>query len=205
MDSFWVFGYGSLMWNPGFPYQEVQRAEADGWHRSLCIYSHHYRGTKERPGLVMGLNPGGSCCGMAFLVHGNNTDAAYRYLVGREQRCKSYDEKRIPLTLADGSKVRALVFASNPGHEMFAGDLAVPEIAQIVSCACGIAGTNRAYLTNTMDSLRELRICEPKLEEVLRELPKCDEARLDAERQAKCKERQEQAAAELRAKPEFAT
>ncbi|KAA6404626.1 gamma-glutamylcyclotransferase [Candidatus Tokpelaia sp.] len=168
--AFWVFGYGSLMWNPGFVYSEAQRARLAGYHRSLCIYSHHHRGTREQPGLVMGLNPGGSCCGVAFYVDKGNAPAAYHYLVKREQVDNSYKEEHIPLQLAGGAEVEALVFVSDLEHALFAGDLQAAAIAGIVAPAYGVAGSNRAYVANTVSALRRLNIHEPKLEEVLHNL-----------------------------------
>ncbi len=80
----WVFGYGSLMWNPGFPHVEVRPATLRGYHRAFCLYSEHYRGTPERRGLVLGLDRGGSCVGRAFRVAADEADAAMDYLIKRE-------------------------------------------------------------------------------------------------------------------------
>lgn len=175
-EAFWVFGYGSLMWNPGFAYSEAQPARLVGYHRSLCIYSHHHRGTKERPGLVMGLNPGGACCGMAFYVDKAHAPAAWRYLLQREQAENSYQEKRVSLRLAGGRAVEALVFVSDRNHALFAGDLSAAAIAGLVASACGVAGSNQAYVANTVAALRRLDIYEPQLEAVLRKLQQADTA-----------------------------
>jgi len=169
-EAFWIFGYGSLMWNPGFAYNEAQPARLVGYHRSLCIYSHHHRGTKEQPGLVMGLNPGGSCCGMAFYVDKARAADTYRYLLQREQAENSYQEKRIALRLGSGQEVEALVFVANRDHALFAGRLSAAAIAGIVAPACGVAGSNQAYVANTVAALRRLDIHEPQLEAVLRKL-----------------------------------
>ena len=80
----WVFGYGSLMWNPGFAHAEARPARVYGYHRAFCLYSEHYRGTEARPGLVLGLNRGGSCRGRAFRVPAHDADAAMEYLIARE-------------------------------------------------------------------------------------------------------------------------
>jgi len=171
MAAFWVFGYGSLMWNPGFAYQQAQPANAEGYHRSLCIYSHYCRGTAERPGLVMGLNPGGSCRGIAFYVKAENAAEAYRYLVGREQVGNTYVERNIPLHLADGREIEALAFTTNLEHQQYAGKLSPEQRAKIVACACGAKGCNRDYVVNTVMSLRKLGIHDAELEAVLAHLP----------------------------------
>lgn len=171
MTGFWVFGYGSLMWNPGFLHSAAEPALAAGYHRALCIYSHHHRGTAAKPGLVMGLNPGGFCRGAAFYVEASHADKAYRYLLRREQSEEAYIERRIPLILADKRVIEALVFVSDTGHPRFAGDLPAAAIADFIKTAAGAAGTNRAYLANTVRALRALHIHEPKLEEILRLLP----------------------------------
>ena len=82
--EFWIFGYGSLMWRPGFDYVERHAAWIEGYHRALCVYSHVHRGTPERPGLVMGLDAGGDCRGVAFLVAPERRDATLAYLRARE-------------------------------------------------------------------------------------------------------------------------
>lgn len=178
MEAFWVFGYGSLMWNPGFAYQEAVPAQAAGYHRSLCIYSHHHRGTKQRPGLVMGLNPGGSCRGLAFYVSGREAPRAYRYLQQREQIGQTYREKHIPLKLHDGRQVESLAFITDLNHAQFAGDRPAAALAEIVAAAKGSAGTNYAYVKNTVQSLRRLNIYEPQLEAVLRHLPAAAETEM---------------------------
>ena len=107
MGDFWVFGYGSLMWRPGFDYLEAHRARLSGYRRSLCIRSHVYRGTPERPGLVLGLERGGSCLGMAFRVCGSRAEEVMAYLRAREMMNRVYHEKRLPVRLDGGPTVEA--------------------------------------------------------------------------------------------------
>ena len=107
---YWVFGYGSLMWNPGFAAPETSPARLQGWHRAFCIYSEHYRGTPQKPGLILGLLPGGSCRGLAHRLPHEGYDAVRRYLIVREiDNDGVYEEAVRPLHLADGRTVDALV------------------------------------------------------------------------------------------------
>src|SRR6478609_11323266 len=106
--EFWVFGYGSLVWRPGFEYEERCLATLHGFHRALCVLSHVHRGTPERPGLVLGLDRGGSCRGVAFRVPQENRDATMAYLAAREQVTMVYRETWHNLRLADGRMVRGV-------------------------------------------------------------------------------------------------
>ena len=164
--EFWVFGYGSLMWNPGFAYAEAAKAQLFGYHRALCIHSHHYRGTPERPGLVMGLDRGGSCVGMAFRVAKADAAGVRGYLIEREMMNYVYLEKRLRIRLADGRQAVAMTFAADPSHAQFAGHLSVEDAAKIVVGAIGTAGRNEDYVLNTVSHLREIGIRDHWLERV---------------------------------------
>jgi cation transport protein ChaC len=166
--DFWVFGYGSLMWNPGFEHQEAVKARLFGYHRALCIHSHHYRGTKERSGLVMGLDRGGSCVGMAFRVAGNEKSAVVEYLHRREMISHVYKERHLTARVHDGRIVRAMAYVADQGHEQFAGHLSVEDAARIVSGAVGTAGRNEDYVMNTVGHLREIGIHDHWLEGVVK-------------------------------------
>src|SRR5829696_5227522 len=109
-EDLWVFGYGSLMWRPGFPFVERRHAHLYGYHRSLCIFSHVHRGTPENPGLVLGLDRGGRCHGVAFLVANEEIDATVRYLREREQATAVYLERRLSARLDDGRAVAVLAY-----------------------------------------------------------------------------------------------
>ena len=99
-SDLWLFGYGSLMWNPGFPHRVAEPALLHGWHRSFCIYSHRYRGTPERPGLVLGLDRGGSCRGMAFRVGAAHAAEALHYLWEREMVGGVYHMREVSVRTA---------------------------------------------------------------------------------------------------------
>jgi len=132
----WVFGYGSLMWSPGFRYRRKSAGFVFGYHRSLCVFSHRYRGTPQRPGLVMGLCRGGSCWGMAYGVQAAGAREVLEYLWHREMRNHVYMPRLV--TVRVGARpVRALAFIADAAHPQFAGDLKLAEAAEIVALADG--------------------------------------------------------------------
>lgn len=153
-DAFWVFAYGSLMWRPGFPHLQMERALLRGYHRAFCIYSHHYRGTPENPGLVLGLARGGSCRGLALRVADDAVEATIAYLHERELVTYAYKPKFLPVVLPQG-EVRAYCFVADPAHSQYAGDLGIDRSAEIIMNAEGRAGLNRDYLINTVRRLEQ--------------------------------------------------
>jgi len=161
--SYWVFGYGSLIWKPGFNYVEKQKALLNGAHRCLCVYSHHYRGTKVNPGLVFGLMPGGSCYGMAFRVEKKNWNSIFSYLQQREQVSGVYKERYHKIMLESGEKVTALTYFSNSEHEQYAGDISLIKQVKIVTSAIGEMGSNLDYVINTTNHLSEMGIYDENL------------------------------------------
>ena len=154
----WVFGYGSLIWNPGFAHVSAQQGLLRGAHRSLSIVSHHYRGTPEQPGLVFGLARGGSCRGMVFEVADADWPEVRRYLEAREQVTAVYRDVMRPVHLADGRSVSALAFLVDERHEQFAGHLSIERQLAMVRAASGSAGPNVDYVLNTARHLREMGI-----------------------------------------------
>ncbi|WP_119941564.1 gamma-glutamylcyclotransferase [Neorhizobium sp. NCHU2750] len=166
MDDFWVFGYGSLMWNPGFPYVERQAARVHGFRRSLCIWSTAHRGTEENPGLVMGLDRGGSCRGVAFRVAAEERDDALDYLRKRELITNVYLERILPIGLPDGRRVKAVAYVVDRNHVQYAGSLDVEEAAKIVLRSHGQSGPNDAYVINTVAHLKKMGIRDLWLEAV---------------------------------------
>lgn len=167
MEDFWVFGYGSLMWKPGFAFEERQIARAYGYRRSLCIRSWVHRGTREKPGLVLGLDRGGSCKGVAFRVSEADRDGVIAYLRERELVTNVYLERFAQACLADGRWVRTLIYVADPGHEQFERPSSPEEAADIVASAVGASGDNLDYVRNTVTHMRELGIRDHWLESVL--------------------------------------
>ncbi|RDE08817.1 gamma-glutamylcyclotransferase [Pelagibacterium lacus] len=160
----WVFGYGSLIWRPGFDYVRAERALARGVHRRLCIYSHRYRGTLERPGLVFGLERGGSCAGMGFEVAPEAWGAVREYLREREQVTGVYVEAMRPIRLVSGLTVMALTFVADATHAQYAGRLGLEEQLALVEGAVGEAGPNSDYVANTASHLRQMGIIDKQVE-----------------------------------------
>lgn len=171
----WFFGYGSLMWNPGFVPDAFEVAVLEGWQRGLCIYSYHYRGTPARPGLVLGLRPGGRCVGRAMGVAAAREAEVVAYLDGRELLgTYVYERVRLPLDLpACGMRVEAWCYVARPEHEQYAGDLDRDARLRHIRDGHGLAGSCLDYVRNTLAHLRGMGIAEPELESLL--------ATLDAE------------------------
>jgi len=163
-QTYWVFGYGSLIWRPGFAFIAAQKALLRGAHRRLCVYSHHYRGTPERPGLVFGLLRGGSCHGMAFEVSAADWPEVHAYLQEREQRSNVYIEAYRPVRLESGVIVRALTYVVDEANPQYAGRLDLDAEADIVRHAEGDMGRNTEYVVNTHQHLEELGIPDAHLD-----------------------------------------
>jgi cation transport protein ChaC len=166
----WVFGYGSLMWRPGFDFEDRALATVRGYHRSLCIYSHVHRGSPDRPGLVLGLDRGGTCRGVAFRVAASLREATVAYLREREQVTLVYHEANLPATLADGRRARVLAYVVEPRHRQYAGRLPLAELVRLVRQGVGISGRNADYVRNTHDHLTALGIADRTLASIIREL-----------------------------------
>jgi cation transport protein ChaC len=157
------------MWHPGFATPETRPARLHGWHRAFCIYSEHYRGTPEKPGLILGLLPGGSCRGLAHRLPAAHYDAVRRYLIRREIHNDGvYHETIRPIHLDDGRTVPALVYLADRRHRQFAGKLPPARALSLVRRGHGATGTNLAYVQNTVAHLRELGLRDPALEELAR-------------------------------------
>lgn len=162
----WVFGYGSLIWNPGFPVAESRLAKLHGFARSFCMTSIHHRGTVEHPGLVLALDPrpGSFCDGVAFRVPDEDAEATVAYLRDRELISSAYVEKRVTAVLDDGNEIEALAYVVDTGHEQYVAHLALEDQARIISTAVGGRGPNTEYLWNTARHLAELGIGDPDLD-----------------------------------------
>lgn len=160
----WVFGYGSLIWRPGFVHAGTQIATLWGAHRRICVYSYRHRGTEARPGLVLGLMRGGSTAGMAFAVEEAAWPQVHAYLSEREMDRGVYREVVRPIRLADGRQVEALAFVVDERHPQFAGKLDLAQQAMIVSGAAGESGANPDYVRETARHLRALGILDRRLD-----------------------------------------
>lgn len=167
LPDLWVFAYGSLMWNPGFDFEEVVPARLTGWHRRFCITSRIHRGTHHRPGLVLGLDRGGVTDGLAYRVAGSKAIAVRNYLRAREQPSGIYREAHVKLSLRGRPEgCYALVYLAETSHPGFTPRVPVPRQALIIAGARGHAGTNIDYLANTLRELRRLGIRERELERI---------------------------------------
>src|SRR5882757_2953808 len=168
-SDLWVFGYGSLMWRPGFAYEEAQHARLTGYRRCFCIYSVHHRGTTERPGMVLGLDRGGACEGIAYRVAAANAVATTRYLRAREQVNGVYREAHVPVELIEGPhrEVLALTYIVERAHPNYAGQLPLAVQARLIHGSQGRSGANLDYLISTLRHLAELGIRERELERLL--------------------------------------
>lgn len=164
--TLWVFGYGSLMWNPGFPFEERVLATLPGFARTFCMRSIHHRGTDEVPGLVLALDPTpeAACHGLAFRVAPDHADPTIAYLRERELISSAYLEERHPVTLAHGETVEAVTYVVDTAHVQYCGGLPLETQARIIARAVGGRGPNNEYLYNTAAHLAELGIEDPDLE-----------------------------------------
>ena len=164
MGNFWVFGYGSLIWNPGFSYVDSKPAKVYGFHRSLCIHSWVHRGTQQKPGLVLGLDKGGSCNGMAFNVKAQDKDQVIDYLRKRELVTDVYKEAWCKLFLPSGKVVSALTYIVDRESPQYSGKLDLQNQVEIVSTARGMSGHNSEYILKTVEHLKMISIRDHNLE-----------------------------------------
>jgi cation transport protein ChaC len=160
----WIFGYGSLLWHPGFEPAERVRARLAGYHRSFCMLSIHHRGTVEKPGLVLALDAvgGSSCDGLALRVREGEEEAVLAYLRERELISSAYTETTVGLVLQDRRKIKAVAYVIDPDHEQYC-QFSLEEQARRIAGAVGGRGPNPEYLFNTADHLAELGIHDPDL------------------------------------------
>ena len=163
----WVFGYGSLMWRPGFAFVERAPAWLHGRRRAFCIYSVHHRGTPERPGLVLGLAPGGATRGAAYRVAEADWPEVYAYLLEREQPTETYVEAEVFVRLADGRRIGCLAFLSDVSHPQWAGRLDFEAQARLIAGSTGLSGRNVDYLRDLVLHLREEGVRDRAMERLL--------------------------------------
>jgi cation transport protein ChaC len=167
-EDLWVFGYGSLMWRPGFEFLEQIPARLIGEHRALCVYSFDHRGTPEKPGLVLGLDRGGACRGIAFRVAATHRDDVIGYLRGREQTTHVYREvmRSVWLENEPRGRVSALAYVVDRGHVQYAGRLSLHEQLRYVRQGYGRSGNNRDYVLETVRSIEAQGFRDPQLHQL---------------------------------------
>ena len=166
----WVFGYGSLMWRPGFEHAERRQALLRGRHRRLCVWSWHHRGLQHAPGLVMGLDRGGSCIGAAYRVPEAQTRAAFDYLAAREMVTPVYVPTHVRLDLSDGRTVHGLTFTVDRANPQYAGRITVDTAVETVRGARGHSGHNLDYVRETVAHLRQIGVRDAFMEAVAERL-----------------------------------
>ncbi|MBW6506332.1 MAG: gamma-glutamylcyclotransferase [Rhodobacteraceae bacterium] len=163
----WIFGYGSLIWHPGFDPAERLRARLPGWHRGFCMRSLHYRGTRAAPGLVLALDaaPGAVCNGVALAVPEAEKAEVLAALRARELTASAYVERCLPLQLEDGREVDAICYVIDRAHPLYCG-LSLEAQAEIIARAAGERGANADYLFNTAAHLAELGLADADLDQL---------------------------------------
>lgn len=162
----WVFAYGSLMWDPGFAYVHCTPAVLKGYRRAFCVLSMSHRGTAERPGLVLGLAPGGTCRGVVYRVAAEHEAEVQAYLFERERRRYDVYRERLLRVRHTRGAVLAQTYTADPESPGFAGELAEAEIARRIVAAHGERGPNFDYLERTIGQLKSLGIREPGVERI---------------------------------------
>src|SRR5512141_600119 len=164
----WVFGYGSLMWRPGFDALERRQARLVGAHRALCVYSFVHRGTPEKPGLVLGLDRGGACRGIAFRVAEKHRADTIAYLRAREQVTSVYREvmRSVWLENEPRQRVSALAYVVDRGHVQYAGRLSPAEQLRHVLQGHGQSGANREYVLSTVKAIEAEGFRDPQLHQL---------------------------------------
>ena len=169
LRDFWIFGYGSLMWRPDFPFAEKSRARLEGYHRAFCISSTHHRGNAARPGLVLGLDRGGVCDGVVYRVASGDAGGVLAYLRERELISGVYREAQVRVMLQDGSHrvVTALAYIVERCHPSYTGRQPLKVQAHQIRGACGVSGNNLDYLLATVGHLIAAGIREPVLERLV--------------------------------------
>lgn len=166
-EEAWVFAYGSLMWNPALEFAEASPCRVEGWRRSFCFWTPYGRGTPELPGLMLGLEGGGSCEGIAYRLAPHQVRSELEILWNREMLSGVYQARWIPTRLRDGRTVTAVTFVVETAHCQYCGDLSLERAAHHIAFAEGRRGACRDYLINTAEHARSLGIHDPYIEELM--------------------------------------
>lgn len=164
-EDIWIFGYGSLMWNPAFHYAERRPGLIYGWHRSFCLWTPMGRGSPDNPGLVLALDRGGSCCGIAYRVAARDRETELPLLWQREMVADGYNPRWVTVR-CDDDEARAITWVINRQGDRYAGKLPMETLARTLATAEGRLGSSRDYLENTVEHLDELCIGERPLHKI---------------------------------------
>ena len=168
----WIFAYGALMWKPEFEYLEIRSALLRGYHRAFCIFSNVYRGSVEKPGLVLGLAHGGACRGRAFRILRAHEATVLAGLDAREQVTGVYLRRQLPVDLGTAlGRTLAHAYVADPAHLQYAGKVAPEDAARIIATASGSMGANRDYFESTEAHLETLGIRDHGLLQIRKFLP----------------------------------
>jgi glutathione-specific gamma-glutamylcyclotransferase len=176
-SDLWIFAYGSLMWEPGFAFCEAVPAMVRGYHRRFCVYSHGYRGTPERPGLVLGLDRGGACKGIAYRVPAVDVPTALTYLWDREMKSGVYRLKELSVAIP-GGEATAVAFVVARSHARYAPGLTELQTARLIRQGVGKRGTSVQYLENTTRELERLGVVDAALHRLERRVRSMGDAPL---------------------------
>ncbi len=162
----WVFGYGSLLWNPGFDYVEKRLARLSGYRRNFCMRSIHHRGTPAMPGLVLALDAANAaiCDGLAFRIAPEDETQVLAYLRDRELVSSAYYEKTVRLDLPEGGQLEALAYVIDQTNDQYCQGLPLEEQARIIATARGGRGDNSEYLFKTVEQMEKLSIQDADLQ-----------------------------------------
>ena len=167
-EDLWVFGYGSLMWRPGFDHKGIVEAQLFGFHRAFCVTSVVHRGTRDNPGLVLGLDRGGSCRGKAIRCPTEIREPVIDYLYRREMVTSVYVPRMVSLKLlSTNERVTGLTFVADPKHEQYSSGHSISEAANIIARASGRGGPNIDYLKSTLEHLDEFGIKDGPLHSIM--------------------------------------
>jgi len=175
-ENLWIFGYGSLMWRPGFDHLGIVDAQVYGYHRAFCVASVVHRGTPEKQGLVLGLDRGGSCRGKAILCPAAIREPVIDYLYRREMVTSVYIPKLVSLKLAEtGERVKALTFVADRAHEQYRTTASIYDAARIIANASGRGGPNRDYLQSTIEHLDAFGIMDGPLHAIMQTIEQMED------------------------------
>lgn len=165
-EDVWIFAYGSLMWNPAIDFAERAAASVEGWRRSFCFWTPMGRGTPELPGLMLALEPGDGCEGIAYRLAPHQVRSEMAILWNREMLSGVYQAQWVPVRLRDGRTVTAVTFVVDSAHCQYCGDLPIDRVAHHIAFAEGRRGACRDYLANTVAHTRALGIHDEYIEDL---------------------------------------